>query len=78
MKRAVESRSLWFYTLSIVATVGTALLADQNFKDLIGDNVGYVTGLMALVGIGLRLITTRPIGKENLDVLKTDNNWDEE
>ena len=74
MKRAVESKSIWFYTLSIIVTVGTALLADENFKDLLGDNIGYVTGLMAVVGIGLRLVTTRPIGKENLKVLEVDEN----
>ena len=76
MKRAVQSKSIWFYTLSLVATVGTALMADDNFKQLMGDNMGWVTGIMAVVGIGLRLVTTRPIGKENLEVLEVD--WDEE
>ena len=76
MKRAVQSKSIWFYSLSLIATVGTALMADDNFKQLMGDNMGWVTGIMAVVGIGLRLVTTRPIGKENLEVLEVD--WDEE
>ena len=78
MKRAVQSRSLWFYTLTLITTVGTALLADENFKDLIGNNVGYVTGAMAVVGIWLRLIsTTQIVSKKNLEILD-ETDWDEE
>ena len=81
MKKAVESRSIWFYALSIVTTVGTALLADENFKSLLGDNIGYITGLMALVGLWLRFTTSKaiePIIKKkvvpesNLDILNSD------
>lgn len=65
MKKPIQSRSIWFYSLSLIATVGTALLADENFKSLLGDNIGYVTGLMAVVGIGLRIVTSRPIGYDD-------------
>ena len=77
MKKATQSKSIWFYTLSLIATVGTALIADENFKNLMGDNIGYVTGFMAIVGIGLRLVTSQPIGKENLKVLEPDEHENE-
>ena len=61
MKKVRQSKTIWFYTLSLIATVGTALLADENFKNLLGDNIGYVTSAMAFVGIALRLVTDKGI-----------------
>ena len=79
MKRAIASKSIWFYSLSLISTVGVALMADENFKQLMGENMGWVTGAMAVVGLWLRLVTTRPIGKENLKVLEPGEiDYDEE
>ena len=77
MKRAVQSRTLWFSTLSLLAIIGTAILADENLKSLFGDNIGYLMGFVSVCNIALRLATTKAIGKENLEILD-ETDWDEE
>lgn len=70
-KAVVKSKSIWFYGLSLIATIGTVLLGDESFKALAGDNVGYLTSFMALVGLALRFVTTDPIvHKKNMEILE--------
>ena len=65
MKKPIQSKTIWFSSLSLLAVIGTTVLADENLKGLLGDNVGLLVGFVAFVNIGLRLITDKAIGYDN-------------
>ena len=66
-KSPVKSKTLWFNILSIVAIV----LADEHFKNIIGDNTIILFMLQSAVNIGLRFVTKEPVsikGEKTLDM----------
>ena len=89
MKPARESKSLWYIFLSAMGVLIAYLVADEDFKDIIG-GTGLIVLFLADKGIQayLRTITTTAIDpivikkkkapKSNLDVLEDEVNWDEE
>ena len=73
----IKSKTVWLNVLLIISSIGTGLLADDTFRTLVGDNIGWIGSVIGVVGVVLRIFTTKPLGKENLDVLEV-TDWDEE
>ena len=67
-KKPIESKTLWFNILTIVAMVGGSLLADESFRDLIGTNAIFVIVGINIVNMWLRANTTKPLS--NIKVTK--------
>ena len=75
----IKSKTLWLNILLVISSIGTGLLADDTFRALVGENIGWIGSIVGLIGIVLRIYTTKPLGKENLDMLdEHDPDWDEE
>lgn len=55
-----------FNILLIISSVGTALMADENFKALLGDNIGLIGAAVGVAGFFLRFNTTTPIAKKKV------------
>lgn len=56
-----KSDTLWFNALVIVSSIGTGLLADETFRVMVGDNIGWIGTVLGIIGVILRLTTTKPI-----------------
>lgn len=67
-KKPIQSKSLWFNILSIVAIAGAGLLADDNFREMIGSNAIYLIIVVNIVNMLIRGYTDKPI---SLDKAKT-------
>ena len=65
-----KSETLWVNALIIISAVGTALLADDTFKAVIGDSIGLIGAFIGLVGIVLRISTSKPLGYDYDNVLE--------
>ncbi len=63
-KKPIQSKSLWFNTLSIMAMVGGALLADQQFREIIGTNAIYVIIAVNIINMIIRSYTIKPISMD--------------
>ncbi len=65
-KKPVQSKVLWFNILTIVSMTLGSLLANDDFRELIGSN--YIALIIAvnLINVILRFYTDKPIeAKEN-------------
>ncbi len=60
-KKPIQSKTLWFNGLLVASSVGTALLADENFRILIGNNIETAGAIVGVIGILLRLVTGKQI-----------------
>ena len=71
-KRAIESRSYWYYLAVVVGAVIAAIMADDSFKELIGSY--FVLFIIAdkMISAYLRTITEKKIefGKPKLNPLE--------
>jgi len=59
-KRVIKSKTIWFNLLSLVAI----LLADEHFRDMLGDYAIYLVVIQSLVNLGLRFVTREPLSVE--------------
>jgi len=60
-KKPIQSKTLWFNVLSIISVIGASLLADSEFRALIGSNATYIIIIMNVVNVALRFFTDKPI-----------------
>ena len=60
-KKPIQSKSLWFNVLTIVAMVGASLLADDNFRDLVGSNAMFLIIVVNVINMWIRFNTVSPI-----------------
>jgi len=63
-KKPIQSRTLWFNVLSIVAVVVAEVLSNAEFKELLGGYTGTIMILGAVINAMLRLDTSKAIGSE--------------
>lgn len=64
-KSPIKSKTLWFNILSIAAII----LADEHFKEIIGNHAAILFVLQSIVNIGLRFVTTKPVKIQRRDSL---------
>lgn len=63
-KKPIQSKNLWFNTLTIISMVGATLLADDNFRELIGGSELLIVVGVAVINMVIRMYTTKPISRE--------------
>lgn len=63
-KKPVQSKSIWFNTLSIIALVGGALLADESFRELVGAYSVYLIIAVNVINMIIRGYTDKPLARE--------------
>ncbi len=63
-KRAIQSKTIWFNVLSVVAISLAALMGSKEFMELIGGYGSILIILSNVVNVVLRLKTTEPIKLE--------------
>ena len=63
-KRPIESKSIWFNGLSIVSLVGASLLADDSFRELVGNSAIYLIIGVNVINMVIRGYTTKPLSRK--------------
>ena len=63
-KKPIQSRTLWFNVLSIVAVIVTEVLSNTELKELLGGYTGTIMILGAVINAMLRLDTSKAISSE--------------
>ena len=61
VKKPIQSKSYWYYIFVVVGSIVTAILADNNFKELIGSYAVFLVILDKGISFYLRSITTKKI-----------------
>ena len=69
VKAPIKSKTLWFNILTIVAMVGASLLADDGFRDIIGNHAIFLIVGVNAVNVWLRTQTIRPLGNPEVEKL---------
>ncbi len=77
-KKPIQSRTLWFNVLSIVAIVVTEVLSNTELKELLGGYTGTIMILGAVINAMLRLdtskaISSEPVSDKNIHPQSTDS-----
>ena len=60
-KTALESKSIWFNGLSIISLAIGSLLADDNFRELIGGFAIYLILAVNVINMIIRGYTQKPL-----------------
>ena len=60
-KDAVKSKTVWFNLLLVLISVGTFLINDEVFKQMVGDNIGIIGTIVGVLGFILRAFTSEPL-----------------